>query len=197
MCGSGTADSERTSKANPGWSHHVSGQSQMLWEVRRVARLNPETHFPSREGKQRQGLPSSSPAFPLRSPYLSQCCLFSQDGPSLNVGGGRAGHQKSLGQSRCCSSESFQKIQKGACKLGHEIVPTWLSRIFTLRITEFVMWNYLFHVCLSHWAVNFTRGGLDFSPVPGRVPGTQSVLNTYLVSDKLGVDLRLISAFRD
>lgn len=98
-------------------------------------------------------------------------------------------HPKFPGQSSCHSSESFQKSQKGVCKLGHEIIPTGLRQIFTLVIIEFVMWNYLFLVFLSHWAVNFTGVSLVLFSVTRRVHGTQLVLNTYLMSDKLCMDL--------
>ena len=87
------------------------------------------------------------------------------------------------GQSPYCSTESFQRIQKEACKLGHEIVPTWLSRMFTLVIIEFVMWNYLFHVCLSPWAVNFTRVHLVSFTSTYESAWYTVQLNTYLMID--------------
>lgn len=157
MCWLVRTDSEVTSKANLGWSGWVSDQSQVLWKVMRVARLNLKTSFPSREERVTPAPPSLSHAVPFWS-HSGQGGLFSQDGPPWNVGGKRREcHQKSLGQSCCHSSESFQR--KRAHKQGHEIIPTCISRILTLVTMELVMWNYLFYICLSHQEVTVTSEG--------------------------------------
>lgn len=86
MCGSVSDDSETTSKASPDDPAVSQTSPKVLAGVMRVARLNLETSFPSKEGKLLHCPPAPPHRLPLTSQHACQGCLISQGGPSLNVG---------------------------------------------------------------------------------------------------------------
>lgn len=86
MCGSVSNDSETTSKASPDDPAVSQTGPKVLAEVMRVARLNLEMSFPSKEGKQLYCHPGPPHCLPLRPQHSYQGCLISQGGPSVHVG---------------------------------------------------------------------------------------------------------------